>query len=163
MGATLPLTMSDDHTRLREKIQTFLQLFGPHEPHTTPCGQPLSVPQAHALMRLKQAEDTGEGGMRILQLGEHLSIDKSNVSRLCVRMETEGQIERRVCPDDGRAKRLWLTEEGRRVAREVDRGSLDRFARICGALGEEERVQVIDSLQILNEALRTTLQRQDPS
>ena len=140
---------------LREQIKAFLQRFGLNRQHRTPCGQPLSVPHAHALMRLLEAHRDDEGGLRISELGADLNIDKSNVSRLCTRMEDRGHIERRPCPEDGRAKRLWLTDEGREVARQVDEASLKRFSRLLGAIEEDGSAEeLLDSLTILNDALQ---------
>lgn len=134
---------------LREQLKLFMRLFGLHQQHQTPCGESLSVPHAHSLMRLREAES----GLRISELGEHLNIDKSNVSRLCRRMEEAGHIERRPCPEDGRAKRLWLTDEGRRLAAQLDRSSLERFSRILEVVDADEAPKVIEALQTLNSAL----------
>jgi DNA-binding MarR family transcriptional regulator len=140
---------------LRGRIKTFLQRFGLNQNHQTPCGQPLSVPHAHALMRLLEAKRDDDGGLRISELGVELKIDKSNVSRLCARMEEEGHVERRPCPEDGRAKRLWLTDEGREVAEQVDEASLERFSKLLGALEEEgSPEELLDSLTMLNDALK---------
>jgi DNA-binding MarR family transcriptional regulator len=148
-------SMTDDAANLREQIQDFFRLFGLHEQHRTPCGQPLSVSHAHALMRLLDVDD--EAGLRISELGAHLRIDKSNVSRLCARMEEAGHVERRPCPDDGRAKRLWLTQEGREIAARVNDTSLRRFATLLESLSDTPG-QIIDSFQSLNDALRDTLE-----
>ncbi len=139
---------------LRKEIQTFLQRFGLHQQHETPCGQPLTVSHAHALMRLLDAQS----GLRISELGAHLNIDKSNVSRLCARMEKDGHIERRPCPDDGRAKRLWLTEEGRQLAVRVDEASLQRFAQLAAAVEGQELAPIIAAITTLNDALAHTFQ-----
>lgn len=138
---------------LREQIQIFLRLFGLHQQHQTPCGQPLTVPHAHALMRLLDAA----GGLRIGEVGAHLNIDKSNVSRLCARMEADGHIERRPCPNDGRAKRLWLTDEGQKLAAQVDQTSLQRFARLVETIASTGTSQIIEALEVLNDGLAHSL------
>ena len=149
--------MNDQHDgkayQLRKTIRTFVQLFGLHQQHQTPCGQPLTVPHAHALMALLQ-----EDGLRIAELGEHLNIDKSNVSRLCARMEDKGHLERRPCPDDGRAKRLWLTEEGRDLAGRVNEASVDRFSQIVEKVTDTQAAQIIEALETLNSALTRAFQ-----
>jgi MarR family transcriptional regulator for hemolysin len=90
---------------------------------------------------------------RISELGAHLSVDKANVSRLCSRMQEQGHVELRSCPDDGRAKRVHLTDEGERVAARVDRSSLQRFERILAALEAAEPGEVVGVLEALNEAI----------
>lgn len=151
--------MHDQHdgkaNQLRKKIRTFVQLFGLYQEHRTPCGQPLTVPHAHGLMTLLQ-----EDGLRIAEFGEHLNIDKSNVSRLCARMEHEGHLERRPCPDDGRAKRLWLTEEGRDLAVRVNEASVDRFSQIMEKVPDTDAAQIIEALEALNSALARAFQEE---
>ncbi len=154
--------MTDHHDnaqQLRRHVQKFVRLFGLMQDHQTPCGQPLSVPHAHTLMILLDAEASGQGGLRISELGEGLNLDKSNVSRLCARMEQEGHLERRPCPEDGRAKRLWLTDDGRQLARQVDRASLQRFTQMLEAMPAGGREQVIRTLDTLNQAIADVTSR----
>ena len=138
--------------QLRSRIQSFLRVFGALEEHETPCGEPLSVSHAHALMILRDTDS----GIRISDLGAELRVDKSNVSRLCVRMEEEEHVERRPCPEDGRAKRLHLTEEGAKLAERVEASSLRRFRRILDALPDARR----DDLLLAFDALNTVLRRE---
>ncbi|MFP4601225.1 MAG: MarR family winged helix-turn-helix transcriptional regulator [Persicimonas sp.] len=149
--------MSDQNHKnayeLREQIRTFVQLFGLHEQHQTPCGQPLTVPHAHALMVLLE-----EDGLRIAELGEHLNIDKSNVSRLCARMDEAGHLERRPCSEDARAKRLWLTNEGRELAGRVNQASIGRFSQIVARVEDTEVEQIVGALELLNNSLIRSVQ-----
>ena len=39
-------------TELMESVVSFVQSFGLHRPEQTPCGQPVPVAEAHALMDL---------------------------------------------------------------------------------------------------------------
>lgn len=142
----------DETTRqLRNAVRRFVRLFGLLDEHRTPCGEPLRVPHAHALMILH--ERTDERPPRISELGANLSVDKANVSRLCNRMQEQGHVELRPCPNDGRAKRVHLTDEGERVAARVDGSSLEQFERILAALEATEPGEVVGALEALNEAI----------
>jgi DNA-binding MarR family transcriptional regulator len=91
--------------------------------------------------------------LRISGLAETLKIDISNVSRLCTALVEDGYVERRPCPDDGRAKRIHLTRKGRNEAAALDGASLARFASILEHIPETSQGQVMEALTILNEAI----------
>ena len=59
------------------------------------------------------------------ELSERLGLTKSAISRLLARLETNGQVLRLNDDCDRRARRLRLTAKGMRLARKVNRTSLD--------------------------------------
>lgn len=148
--------MNDEETTtardLRDTVREFIRSFDLLEEHRTPCGEPLRVPHAHALMVLYERRD--ERAPRISALGEHLEIDKANVSRLCQRMAEEGHVELRPCPDDGRAKRVHLTDAGAQVASTVEKSSRERFARLLDALDGTSADEIVEAIDSLNDAIR---------
>jgi MarR family transcriptional regulator for hemolysin len=87
------------------------------------------------------------------ELGQVLGIDKSNVARLCRRMESAGHVVQSRSADDGRARLLSLTAAGKRLATNVERSSRDRFERLMSAIPRESRAGVLSSLACLNQAL----------
>jgi DNA-binding MarR family transcriptional regulator len=64
--------------------------------------------------------DPERGAMAQKDLARELGIDKSNVARLCHRMEGAGHVDQLRSPTDGRARFLKLTKRGIDVAREVE-------------------------------------------
>lgn len=147
--------------QLRAAVQRFVRGFGLLASDRTPCGTPLSTSHAHALMVLL---DHGIAATAISQqtLGAALGIDKSNVARLCARMEREGHLTRRDSPTDGRARALSLTAAGRRLAERVDSASRGRFEALLAALPTQQvRREVLASLDALNTAIVTS-QNQEP-
>ena len=50
--------------------------------------------------------------MRLHQLGDWVALSRSNLTRLCDRLETAGAIERVQCPQDGRGQFAQLTPKG---------------------------------------------------
>jgi DNA-binding MarR family transcriptional regulator len=138
---------------LRVTVQRFIRSFGLLSSDRTACGTPLSTSNAHALMVLLQARGRGE---RLTQqaLGEELGIDKSNVTRLCARMEHAGHVTQERCPNDGRARLLSLTASGARLATKVDGASRERFARLLAALpARSDRTRIVAALDALNAAI----------
>lgn len=105
------------------------------------------MPHAWALLELQQA-----GELTVTALAQRLNVDRTNVSRLCARMEALGEVERRPCPSDGRALRLHLTRKGRNVAQRVDAASHRHFEAVAGRVTAPLGV-VLESLEALAVAL----------
>lgn len=140
---------------LRALVQTFIRTIGLLSGDHTPCGKPLAVSHAHALMVLLERARLGASpGQR--ELGAVLGIDKSNVARLCQKMERAGHLRQARSPEDGRARLLALTPQGRRVAEAVERSSLARFGELASALPAERRPAVLAALSTLNQAIAAT-------
>lgn len=133
---------------LRRLMQRMFRRFGALATDQTPCGKPLSVAHAHALMVLHYK---GEASQR--DLGADLSIDKSNVARLCAKMVEAGHAIQRADEADGRSRRVSLTARGQRLAREVEASSSDRFRALLAAVPADRRTQVVEALQHLVTAL----------
>lgn len=138
-----------DAERLRASVQTFVRRFGLLLANTTPCGQPLATSHAHALMVLLAAGRP----LRQHELGEALSIDKSNVTRLCTQMEERGHVAQTHAAEDRRGRVVALTNQGARVAREVKQASEQRFARVLARVPTRRRRLVLAGLEALNQAL----------
>jgi DNA-binding MarR family transcriptional regulator len=139
--------------RLRELVQNFVRSFGLLVTKETPCGHPVSPSHAHALMvlheRARHRSRTSQA-----DLGAVLGIDKSNVARLCARMELATHVVQERSPDDGRSRLVRLTHEGARLARRIERSSRDRFRRIARRVASSERQALFDSLSLLNAAVQ---------
>jgi DNA-binding MarR family transcriptional regulator len=133
---------------LRHAMQQLFRRFGALAADSTPCGKPLSIAHAHALMVLAEK---GELSQRELAL--ELSIDKSNVTRLCTKMVESHHLEQRQCDRDGRSKRVRLTAAGERLARDVDAASRDRFDALLAALPARRQRHVLEALKELVAAL----------
>ena len=132
---------------LMESIVAFVRSFGLHKPDQTPCGQPVAVAEAHALMDLAAFGPVRQGA-----LAARLQLEKSTVSRLVRQMETHGWIQRNSDRDDGRAVSIQLTRQGRATASELARARQEKFARILAAIPEEKRSMVVEAISILERA-----------
>jgi DNA-binding MarR family transcriptional regulator len=147
---------------LRALLQRLIRSFGLLAGDTTPCGKPLAVSHAHALMvLLEQARLGRTPGQR--ELGAALGIDKSNVARLCRRMEKAGHLRQAHSSEDGRARVLSLTPQGTRVAAAVERSSRARFADLAAAVPAAHRPAVLSALELLNRAIAASAASADPT
>jgi DNA-binding MarR family transcriptional regulator len=126
---------------LRRLIQRLFRRFGALASYATPCGKPLSIAHAHALMVL-----LARGELSQQDLGRELCIDKSNVARLCTKMASAGHASQRPDENDGRSRRVSLTARGARVAREAETASADRFRALLRGLPDGARPAVLAAL-----------------
>jgi DNA-binding MarR family transcriptional regulator len=129
---------------LRGLMQRLFRRFGALAGEATPCGKPLPMAHAHALMVLLGRADASQQ-----ELGRELGIDKSNIARLCARMVEAGHVSQRQSEDDGRSRRVSLTARGERLANEVDEASKARFGALLVALPPASRGAVIEALRQL--------------
>jgi DNA-binding MarR family transcriptional regulator len=88
-------------------------------------------------------------GMNQQELAVITDMTKGGVAKLVARLEAKGLIERRGCARDGRAtKQIFLTPEGRPLARRVDRGARQ-------LVRSTEATLRADEISALHESLRT--------
>ncbi len=132
---------------LRDALRRLILAHGTLREATRPCGARLTLPHAYALLELLHAQP-----MSVSALSARLSIDRSNVSRLCARMEQSGELTRQVHAEDKRATVLRLTPRGRALAEHVDATSAAHFARLAKSL-EGQTQSVIDALETLTTAM----------
>ena len=138
---------------LRHAVREFVRAFGLLSTDRSPCGKAMHVSEAHALMELRACDERGDAPT-LRGLREALQIDKSNVSRLCRRLQTQGLVDCQPCDEDGRAKRLTLTPKGRALADEIDAASRKRFDALVAALPKASGEAIIESLEALTAAIR---------
>lgn len=131
-------------TELQRAFVGLVRAFGLHQPERTPCGQPISTSEAHALLELD-----GEPRLTQNELARRLRLEKSTVSRLVVQLEQRQWLRRERDPNDGRVQRLQLTERGREAARALEAARTSKFERLAAAIGAEEHARVVEALQLL--------------
>ena len=142
------LTAPESERSLQEQIIAFIRAFGLHRPDQTPCGEPIAVAEAHALMELSHHD-----GLSQKALAYRLQLEKSTVSRLVSILERKRWITRTRSESDARALELHLTEAGRNVAAQLAHARQAKFARLLAALPEEQRTSVTEALRTLVEAI----------
>jgi len=135
---------SADPEQLQNLVVRFVRAFGLHRSDRTPCGQPVSISEAHALMELARGESLSQG-----ELSARLRLEKSSVSRLVAQLEGQGHVQRRRDPRDGRVLRLGLTAAGLALATHLGSARAAKFKRLVAAIPAADRDRVVDGLNIL--------------
>lgn len=137
--------------RLRDAVRHLVVAHGALEEARRPCGTELPIPHAYALLELLHHDEP----MTVSELAAKLAIDRTNVSRLCVRMEEAGELARELHPEDGRARALRLTARGKKLARAVNEQSASHFERLAKQLGGSVG-EVVAALDRLSKAMALT-------
>ena len=122
---------------------------GLHQPDSTPCGRPMSISEAHALMEIAREQPLTQG-----ELARKLKLDKSTVSRLVGLLDVRGWINRDRAAHDGRVAQLTLTDAGLRAERDLAQARAARFAAVFDNIPAVERDRVFRSILTLVEAFR---------
>jgi len=89
-----------------------------------------------------------ESGVRPTELAERTFLTKSGLTRALDRLETQGLVDRRSCPSDGRGQVIVLTAKGSRVLRRAAPGHFRAVAKHFADLLRPREIE------ILTEALR---------
>lgn len=143
----------DEAAQLKSLVQEFVRNFGLLVTKQTPCGHPISPSYAHALMVLLERENAGLESSQS-DLGSRLSIDKSNITRLCGKLEADGNILQNRSATDGRSRLLGLTPKGRRMAERLESASHERFKQVLMGVPSHKRRPLLAALELLGDAVQ---------
>jgi len=138
---------------LRRSFHTVIRGFGMLDSATTPCGQPMPISLAHALMELLARSTIRQG-----DLAAALGLSKSATSRLVGQMERRRWVERAIDETDRRAWRVGLNATGKRVAEQVNAASLRRFTAMLEGIPCDKREAIYRSLDVLSQAISASTQ-----
>jgi DNA-binding MarR family transcriptional regulator len=142
--------MSDrDAALLQQRIVAFVRAFGLHQPDETPCGSPVPVSEAHAVVLLAES-----GPLTQSDLVHHLALGKSTVSRLVDQIVARGWASRQPGTDDLRRRTVVLTPAGREAAAAMGAARATRIERLLDRIPPGERSAVLAALDTLAEAAR---------
>lgn len=134
--------------KLRVLIHAFVHNFGLLDQTRTPCGMPISVSDAHALMELLKYP-----GISQVALSGRLGLSKSATTRLIQRLIRRGQVRRTNSDNDGRAYNLQLRKKGIRQAEMINHESLTTFEAIISGMSDDDFQKLLQSLPPLIDAL----------
>jgi len=116
------------------------------------AGTPLDLQQYDALLHVLEA---GPEGIRMTDLARGIVLSKSGLTALVDRLENDGLVRRTPDPDDRRAYRIVLTEEGEaafRSAASVHEAGIHRH--VTSKLSRDEAVTIATALRRVEESLR---------
>lgn len=128
-----------------ERLSRILGRIGPDEV----CCDGLSQRQTAILRVLVSSE-----GARLTDLAALSGITPSAMTRVLEKLEARGLVERiRGAHDDRRAAMVRITASGRRTRKLLDQLMRSRTQTIMDSIPQKQRIQVLQALEILNDAI----------
>ena len=128
--------------------------FGLHRPDETPCGEPVPVAEAHALMDL-----AAHGPLNHGELATRLRLEKSTVSRLVRQLEKRKWIKRTAAAADRRVIHIQLTPSGQAAAQRLADARHSKFDNLLAALPKAKRASILEAMSTLVRAMDDTRDR----
>jgi DNA-binding MarR family transcriptional regulator/GNAT superfamily N-acetyltransferase len=92
-------------------------------------------------------------GIQARNLAGVLRLDKSNTSRQVAKLEALGLIRRENADDDGRSFMLYLTNEGQKLRKKIDRFATDQVSGALRQLTRADQQALVRSLALYTDAL----------
>lgn len=88
-------------------------------------------------------------GLSATEVAERSAMDKVSISRAIKRLMDAGRVRRQVDDQDGRARTLWLTDQGRAVYEAIAPAALDYEQKLKAVLSKQEQVLLNDLIDRL--------------
>ncbi|MDJ0356518.1 MAG: MarR family transcriptional regulator [Actinomycetota bacterium] len=94
------------------------------------------------------------GWLRLNELNDHVLLSQPSISRMVDRLERQGLVQRKTVEEDRRGVLIGLTDEGRKLQREIGREHVRDIDRLVGSgLSDDELTQ----LKMLTDKLRSSV------
>lgn len=138
--------MSEANT-LRELIRIFERKLGALEDvQITCCG--VTMAQCHALVEVGRANNISLNELAVL-----LNLENSTMSRTVNNLVNNNLVNREIDPLDRRYITISLTTSGRKLFDDIEESRNDYYEKILDIIPEHKREQVLESMQLLLEAI----------
>src|SRR6266699_1816540 len=108
--------------------------------HRTRIDEYLSKHNLHVGQEMLLKYLWNQDGLSQKEIGEFMEIQSATVTRMVIRMERAGFVERRTDPDDQRVSRVYLTQRGRSLQPVVEQGWMAIEQQILADFSLEERL-----------------------
>lgn len=92
-----------------------------------------------------------QDGLTQRDLVHRVDVEQATMANTLARMERDGLIIRRPDPQDGRVRRIWLTEQGRALRADATGAAEQENEHVLSGLPADEREQLI---ALLRKAIR---------
>ena len=95
-----------------------------------------------------------EGMVRMIELAQRIGTTPTTITNLVRGLEDKGLVQRTPNDQDGRSSMISLTDKGRQVAEELDRGRMEVLAQVLDGWSDGELRSFLDSFARLRSDLR---------
>ena len=88
-----------------------------------------------------------QDGLTQRDLVFRVGVEQATMANTLARMERDGLVLRRPDPEDGRIRRIWLTEKGRGLLDEATAAAAEENENVLSGLPAAERDQLVELLR----------------
>lgn len=141
------MNFSDPPMQLREMIRLLERKLGVLEDNQYSCCG-ISMAQCHALVEIGRIKD-----ISLNELAEQLNLENSTMSRTVNNLVTNELVKREIDPQDRRYVTISLSENGDKLFKGIEEEMNQYFKKVYNSIPEDKKQQVLESLQILLEAV----------
>ena len=137
---------------LRELIRILVRDLGILEKSDASCSG-ISLAQCHAIVEIGRKEK-----ISLVDLSGLLGLDKSTMSRTINNLVESDFVLRESDKENRRYVIIQLTEKGKSVFKDIEDSMETYYRDIFNAIPENKRYQVLESLELLKEAVESSRQ-----
>ena len=138
---------TDDSKQLREMVRMLERnLVILQDSEFSCCG--ITMAQCHALVEIGRSTN-----ISLNDLAELINLENSTMSRTVNNLVINDLVKRDPDPNDRRYVTISLTESGHRLYESIEDGMNEYFEKVYNAIPENKKQQVLESLQILLDAI----------
>lgn len=140
--------VTENNNHLRELIRILVRNLGILEKNDASCCS-VTVGQCHAIVEIGRV-----GSISLTDLSDLIGVDKSTMSRTINNLVEDSLVIRDIDEDNRRYVNIQLTDSGRTIYNNIEKTMNTYYQGIFDSIPEEKRNQVLESLQILKDAVR---------
>ncbi|MFZ5969275.1 MAG: MarR family winged helix-turn-helix transcriptional regulator [Bacillota bacterium] len=134
--------------KLRELLKQLVRNLGILEKSEASCCG-ITLGQCHALVEIGNAKE-----ISLNDLADILGLDNSTTSRTVNNLVNQDMVERETDPNDRRYIKIKLTKAGEETFHSIEESMEEYFSLVLQSIAEEKRAQVIESLQLIVQAVK---------
>lgn len=138
----------ENSNHLRELIRILVRNLGILEKNDASCCS-VTVGQCHAIVEIGRI-----GSISLTELSDLVGVDKSTMSRTINNLVDDRMVIRDIDEDNRRYVNIQLTDDGRMIFNNIEKTMNKYYQGIFDAIPEHKRDQVLESLQILKDAVK---------
>ncbi len=139
--------MAEASKLLRETMRRLERRIVMDENHLKSCCG-ITLTQCHAMVEIGRA-----GSISVKELSEKMGLDNSTVSRAVDTLVVKGIAHRATDPGNRRFVTISLTSLGLAEFHGIESSMDVYYGKVLGAVTEEKRAQVVESIQLLLQAV----------
>lgn len=133
---------------LRQLIRLLVRNLGILEKSDAACCG-ITIAQCHAIAQIGRT-----GQISLVELADLLTVDKSTMSRTVNNLVDAGLVLRDLDDENRRYVAIRLSDTGRTLFHSIEEGMNQYHAEILNSIPAEKRNQVLESIELLTEAVR---------